>query len=195
MLFAIYLLLLPACSLTMGLFGFFVGRCARKLPILDNNLPWAMHRSQVPFTLEDSQHPLIQANYPQASNPGSHSDWASLITDSPHHADHTLYVVAEKFDDGFRAYRPADLARHPRLAMVTLSDWHGTVGCRSPNSGLLCGDRLMPARVSGGHCCEMIGARGLSAVKGRHGVEQLPLLAEMTQSRPPVTRGRCYGGS
>lgn len=45
---AIYAILLPACSFAMGLFGFFVGRCGRKLPIIDNNLPWAMHRSQIP---------------------------------------------------------------------------------------------------------------------------------------------------
>ncbi len=60
---AIYLFLLPTCSLTMGLFGFLVGRCARKLPIIDNNLPWTMHRSQIPLTLEDGRHPPIPANY------------------------------------------------------------------------------------------------------------------------------------
>jgi hypothetical protein len=48
MLVAIFLLVLPICSLTMGLFGFFVGRCARKLPIIDNHLPWTMLRSQLP---------------------------------------------------------------------------------------------------------------------------------------------------
>jgi hypothetical protein len=42
---AIYLLLFSTCSFITGLFGFFVGRCARKLPIIDNNLPWTMHRS------------------------------------------------------------------------------------------------------------------------------------------------------
>jgi|GEM_PF-1224622 len=45
---AIYMVLLLACSFTLCVFGFFVGRCARKLPILDDNLPWAVHRSQIP---------------------------------------------------------------------------------------------------------------------------------------------------
>jgi hypothetical protein len=27
------------------MFGFFVGRCARRLPIIDDNMPWTMHRS------------------------------------------------------------------------------------------------------------------------------------------------------
>jgi hypothetical protein len=36
-----------ACSLAMCLFGFFVGRCARKLPIIDDKLPWTMHRSYI----------------------------------------------------------------------------------------------------------------------------------------------------
>lgn len=45
---AIYMVFLLACSFTLCIFGFFVGRCARKLPILDDNLPWAVHRSQIP---------------------------------------------------------------------------------------------------------------------------------------------------
>ena len=53
MLDGIYVLLLVACSSIMGLYGFFVGRCARKLPIIDNNLPWTMSRSQVPIVIED----------------------------------------------------------------------------------------------------------------------------------------------
>lgn len=57
MLAAIYLLLLPACSFIMGLFGFFVGRCARKLPIIDESLPWTMHRGQIPLAGEDGQPP------------------------------------------------------------------------------------------------------------------------------------------
>jgi len=40
----IYALLL-SCSLALGLFGFFVGRCARRLPIIDDNMPRAMHRT------------------------------------------------------------------------------------------------------------------------------------------------------
>ena len=45
---AIYALILIACSSILGLFGFFVGRCARKLPMIDNHLPWALHRGQIP---------------------------------------------------------------------------------------------------------------------------------------------------
>ena len=42
----IYGFALVASSFTLGLFGFFVGRCARKMPIIDNKLPWAIHRGQ-----------------------------------------------------------------------------------------------------------------------------------------------------
>lgn len=41
-----YVILLPTCSLAMWLLGFLIGRCARKLPIIDNNLPWTMNRYQ-----------------------------------------------------------------------------------------------------------------------------------------------------
>lgn len=33
-------------SICVGLFGFFIGRCSRKLPIMDDNLPWMIHRGQ-----------------------------------------------------------------------------------------------------------------------------------------------------
>ena len=46
MLSLIYGFALVVASFTMGLFGFFVGRCARKIPVIDNNLPWAIHRNQ-----------------------------------------------------------------------------------------------------------------------------------------------------
>jgi hypothetical protein len=45
---AIYTALLPVCSFTVGVFGFFVGRCARKIPLLDDNLPRALYRGQLP---------------------------------------------------------------------------------------------------------------------------------------------------
>jgi hypothetical protein len=35
-----------AISFILFLFGFWTGRCARKLPIIDDNLPWTMHRGQ-----------------------------------------------------------------------------------------------------------------------------------------------------
>ena len=46
MLSLIYGFALVASSSTVGPFGFFVGRCARRIPVLDDNLPWAIHRSQ-----------------------------------------------------------------------------------------------------------------------------------------------------
>jgi hypothetical protein len=48
MLTVIYVFLLPICSCILCVFGFFVGRCARKLPIIDNGLPWAISRGQIP---------------------------------------------------------------------------------------------------------------------------------------------------
>ena len=47
MLSLIYGFALVASSSTVGPFGFFVGRCARKLPVIDDHLPWAIHRVQV----------------------------------------------------------------------------------------------------------------------------------------------------
>jgi hypothetical protein len=41
-----YALLWLACSFGLCLFGFFVGRCARKLPIIDSRLPWTLSRDQ-----------------------------------------------------------------------------------------------------------------------------------------------------
>jgi hypothetical protein len=45
----IYTLIWLACSLTICLFSFFAGRCARKLPVIDDGLPWVLHRSHVPY--------------------------------------------------------------------------------------------------------------------------------------------------
>jgi hypothetical protein len=39
-------ILLPTCSFILFIFGFFVGRCGRKIPILDNNLPRALYRGE-----------------------------------------------------------------------------------------------------------------------------------------------------
>ncbi len=48
-------ILLLACSSIMCLVGFFVGRCARKLPIIDDNLPWTMHRGYMQRTTDGNQ--------------------------------------------------------------------------------------------------------------------------------------------
>jgi hypothetical protein len=47
MLTLIYGFALVAASAVTGLFGFFVGRCARRLPVIDDNLPWTMHRGRI----------------------------------------------------------------------------------------------------------------------------------------------------
>lgn len=45
---AFAIIILTASSPAVFLFGFWVGRCAGKLPVIDNNLPWTMHREQGP---------------------------------------------------------------------------------------------------------------------------------------------------
>jgi hypothetical protein len=35
-----------ACSFVLCPFSFWLGRCARRLPIIDDNLPWTMSREQ-----------------------------------------------------------------------------------------------------------------------------------------------------
>ena len=43
----LYTIVWLACSLGLCFFGFFIGRCARKLPIIDSKLPWTLSRSQI----------------------------------------------------------------------------------------------------------------------------------------------------
>jgi hypothetical protein len=50
-----YTLLWLACSFGLCLFGFFVGRCARKLPIIDSRLPWTLSRHQIIRACEKEQ--------------------------------------------------------------------------------------------------------------------------------------------
>ena len=40
------LILAAAIQFALFMFGFWIGRCARKLPIIDDSLPWTMHREQ-----------------------------------------------------------------------------------------------------------------------------------------------------
>jgi hypothetical protein len=42
-----YIIAWLACSVGLCLFGFFVGRCARKMPIIDSRLPWTLSRDQI----------------------------------------------------------------------------------------------------------------------------------------------------
>ena len=51
------MLLLPICSLVMGLLGFWVGRCARKLPIIDDKLPRTLYRNQIPTNAANTAKP------------------------------------------------------------------------------------------------------------------------------------------
>jgi hypothetical protein len=44
----IYAALWLTSSFALAVFAFFVGRCSRKLPILDENLPRALYRGQLP---------------------------------------------------------------------------------------------------------------------------------------------------
>jgi hypothetical protein len=48
------ILLLPICSAVTGLLGFWIGRCARKLPVIDDKLPWTLHRDQIASTTADT---------------------------------------------------------------------------------------------------------------------------------------------
>ena len=48
-----YAFVFVASSVTMGLLGFWIGRCARKLPIIDDNLPWTLHRGQMPAAADE----------------------------------------------------------------------------------------------------------------------------------------------
>ena len=51
------MLLLPVCSGVMGLLGFWIGRCARRLPIIDDKLPWTLHRNQIPADAANTAKP------------------------------------------------------------------------------------------------------------------------------------------
>jgi hypothetical protein len=58
MLTLIYGFALVAASFAAGLFGFFVGRCARRLPVIDDNLPWTLHRGRFPAGAQSKQRAL-----------------------------------------------------------------------------------------------------------------------------------------
>ena len=49
MVITIYAVLLLTCSSTLCVFGFLVGRCARKIPIFDEHLPRTLYRSAIPL--------------------------------------------------------------------------------------------------------------------------------------------------
>ena len=64
----IYSILWLACSVGLFLFGFFVGRCARKLPIIDSKLPWTLSRDQAMRSYEKGkptcEHVLEKPSWP-----------------------------------------------------------------------------------------------------------------------------------
>jgi hypothetical protein len=81
-----WVLVLSACSVFMGLLGFWLGRCARKLPIIDDNLPWTLHRDQIPAAAEDPAKPgpssgrwpqgsLCRSQYSRAAGAGRMARW------------------------------------------------------------------------------------------------------------------------
>jgi hypothetical protein len=53
MIVIIYAILWLASSFFLCLFSFWIGRCARKLPIIDDKLPWTMSRDQAPRCTAD----------------------------------------------------------------------------------------------------------------------------------------------
>jgi hypothetical protein len=48
MFIVIYTLIWLAVLVVTNLVSFAIGRCGRKLPVIDYGLPWVMHRSSVP---------------------------------------------------------------------------------------------------------------------------------------------------
>jgi len=49
-----HFLLFAICSSALGVFSFWIGRCARRLPIIDSRLPWTMRRDQVPRVISEA---------------------------------------------------------------------------------------------------------------------------------------------
>jgi len=44
----IYILIWIGCSLSLSVFSFILGRCARRLPLIDDCMvPWVMHRGAI----------------------------------------------------------------------------------------------------------------------------------------------------
>ena len=52
-----YALLIIICSFGLGLFGFLLGRCARKIPIVDNRMPWTMSAGEAQRHGEEGKSP------------------------------------------------------------------------------------------------------------------------------------------
>jgi hypothetical protein len=50
-----YIILWLAYSFGLCIFGFFLGRCARKLPIVDSVLPWTLSRDQITRACKEEQ--------------------------------------------------------------------------------------------------------------------------------------------
>jgi len=66
MVIIIILATLPAtCSLALSVFSFWLGRCSRKLPMIDDHLPWTMSRDQAPRCTGDCRATRIPPNQPR----------------------------------------------------------------------------------------------------------------------------------
>lgn len=53
MVIIIYVTLPAACALALFVFSFWLGRCSRKLPLIDDHLPWTMSRDLAPRCTAD----------------------------------------------------------------------------------------------------------------------------------------------
>jgi hypothetical protein len=122
MVIAIYTVLLLTCSFTLCVFGFFVGRCARKLPILDDKLPWTVHRGQIP-TGECCGRPRPNAELPAV--PGTRHGVRQLTSDTKRSSN-------RRHEDCTRGWRIQDSLDPPVTCMqkVPLEFWTA----RSSNS-------------------------------------------------------------
>lgn len=49
MFIVIYTVVWLACSFVLSLFSFLLGRCSRRLPVIDDGIPWVMHRSVIAY--------------------------------------------------------------------------------------------------------------------------------------------------
>jgi hypothetical protein len=104
MFLVIYTLTWLACSLSICLLSYFVGRCSRKLPVIDDGLPWVLHRSQVPDAAKGSLRwqadghaapPRNTGRRPHASNAAAAGSRSATtrsrdqVQQSPGHRTHT----------------------------------------------------------------------------------------------------------
>jgi len=85
-----YFLIWMGCSLSLNVFSFILGRCARRIPLIDDCMvPWVMHRgaissgaksSRTDASLESPDHPRpVRRETGQPSNHILHAYTASAL--------------------------------------------------------------------------------------------------------------------